>query len=422
MAIDMQELQRRRLEREQERRQQRRKLKLRLMIAAAVLLLCGVLIAVVSIGNANSGNTEPTSAPESSQPQIQDTANPDSPTTVIHFAATGDLAVTDKVVASGGGNYDYTNLLLDVMPLLSQADLTTVNLEGVLCGAPYGGVAASAPQSLVTALKNAGVDLVQVANSYAIKNGVSGLVTTLQSLRSAGLYGVGAFADTDEFQKSGGYTICNVQGVKIAVVAFTKGMDGMALPSGSENCVNLLYTDYSSTYKKVNTQGITKVLRAAAKENPDVTIALLHWGSEYNDTHSSTQKQIRNLMLEEGVDAIIGTHPHFVQEMEFDKAAGTFVAYSLGEFLGDGVRAGTEYSVVLDLEITKDNATGVTRITNYSYTPTFTVAQEDGTVRVVRLREAMAAYEAGHINRVSEETYKKMVYALGRITDRVKGS
>jgi hypothetical protein len=82
---------------------------------------------------------------------------------------------------------------------------------------------------------------------------------------------------------------------------------------------------------------------------------------------------------------------------------------------------GTEYSVILDLEITKDHDTGKTRITGYSYTPTFTVTQDKLPVRVVRIKEAMAAYEAGHIDRVSKEIYDAMANALKRIEARVTG-
>ena len=211
-----------------------------------------------------------------------------------------------------------------------------------------------------------------------------------------------------------------IQGIKVAIVAFTKGMDNMALPIGSEDCVNLLYTDYSSTYRKVDTQGINKILRSISREKPDLTIALLHWGSEFNDNHSDTQESIKELMLSGGVDAIIGTHPHLVQEMIFDETAGTFVAYSLGDFFGNADRSGTEYSVVLDLEITKDNITGETAITGYSYTPIFTIEGTDGLLRVVRLQEAMEDYKNFHVNSVSEDTYDSMVYGAERIEYRVK--
>ena len=150
-------------------------------------------------------------------------------------------------------------------------------------------------------------------------------------------------------------------------------------------------------------------------------MAFLHWGSEFNDTISASQNEICTLLQEKGVDAIIGTHSHYVQQMTLDEETGNFVAYSLGDFLSDGSRAGTEYSVILDLEITKDSQSGKTKITDFSYTPIFSFAEKDTPLRVLRIREAMAAYEAGYIDRVSETAYEKMEYALERIEDRIHG-
>ena len=424
MDFNMDELQQRRKQRQQEQQQrlrQQRKLFIRLGIAAAVLLLCGLLILGLRFGGDSQPPQTTGTAAEPSADTVEQTAasTEAKPETVIHFVAAGDLNVTDEVVAAGGANYDYTDAFMDVVPLLSAGDLTAVNMEGILCGAPYGGENHSAPLPMVEALAAAGVDIIQVANSYAIRKGVSGLVTTLRSIELTGMDPVGAFADEGEYKKTGGYNIYVVNGVRVAVVAYTKGMDGMALPGGSEKCVNVLYKDYSSTYREVDTQGITKLLRNVAAQKPDVTIVLIHWGSEYNDTHSDSQNQIRDLMFAEGVDAIIGTHPHSLQEMVFDEKAGTFIAYSLGDFFGDGTTAGTEYSVILDLEITKNNETGDARITGYSYTPIFTTRDARGQLRVLRLDNAMAAYEAGHIDRVSAQAYDAMVYAKKRIQARI---
>ncbi len=419
MDYDKEAINYRRQLRQQQRQQrlaQRRKLLLRLGIAFGVLVLVGVLIAVISAGGKNPPReTVPTQTVSPVQTNPADGTQ--SPQTVIRFAAAGDLNITDRVVASGGVNYDYTRAFLGVVPLLAGADLTAVNFEGNAYGSQYG--ADSAPPQMLTALKTAGVDLLQMANSRTINKGVAGLQSTLQSVRGAGLIPVGAFADSEEYKQSGGYTICDVKGVKVAVVAFTKGMDGMALPAGSENCVNLLYTDYSSNYRKVDKEGITKLLRAIEKQKPDVTIALLHWGSEYNDTHSDSQEDIRELMTAEGVDAIIGTHPHYVQEMEFDPQNGTFIAYSLGDFFGDATRSGTEYSVVLELEITKDNVAGTTAITGYSYTPIYIAEDSTGALRVLRMEQAIAAYESNHIDRVSQSVYESMLYARDRIANRI---
>lgn len=421
MAIDPEEMKQRRLRREQQRKEKKRGLIVRLVVAAAALLLCGAVILIVTQSGKgpDSGETTLSTQQTGDTAQTEETTGP--ATTVIHLTAAGDLNVTDSVVASGGADGHYADTFLDISHLLAQADISVLNFEGNLSGAPYGTESGSAPQSLMQTLSASGVDLVQLANSYSINKGMSGLRDTIQGVRDAGMEPLGVYADNAEAKKGKGYTIRQVQGVKIAFVAFTKGMNGLALPAGSESCVNVLYTDYASTYQTVNTEGITAVLDAVAKESPDITVALLHWGSEYNDTVSTTQETICTLLQSKGVDAIIGTHPHYVQQVKFDPEKGTLVAYSLGDLIGDAQRAGSEYSVLLDLEITKDNTTGKAKITGFGYTPIFTVAEEGKPLRVVRIREAMAAYEAGHIDRVSPETYAAMSYAVQRIDSRIVG-
>lgn len=420
MPLDPEELRRRRQQRQEQRLQkqkQQRKLMLKLGIAAAFVIFCVVLILVFAGRN---GDTPDQTEPIQQTQQTEYTGETTEPQakTVIHLAAAGDLNVTEKVVAAGGSGYDYTNMLLDVAPVLAQADLTLLNFEGNVVGAPYG-VDRSAPETLLKQLASVGVDMVQLANSYSIHKGMDGLAKTISGVRGAGMEPLGVYPNQEQAKAGKGYTIQTVKGVKIAFVAFTKGMDGMALPPGNDGCVNLLYTDYATDYQTVDTEGIVKTLQAVAKEKPDLTVALLHWGSEFNDTISASQAQIRDLMLENGVDAIIGTHAHYVQAMEYDETAGTFVAYSLGDFAGDAARAGSEYSVILDLEITKENEQ--TRITGYSYTPIYISAEEEKPLRVYRIRETMRAFEGNYIDRVSQGAYDEMVYALERIEARIKG-
>lgn len=425
MALDPEEFRRRREEKEAQRAQQQKMTTRKLMAAAVVLALCAVIIiVVVSRGGAsNPSETVPETTQQmaSQAPDASEETQETQPsTTVIRLAAAGDLNINDALMKAAGPDYDFSGVFLDVAHLLAQADVSVLNFEGVLCDPPYGQTT-SAPAAILQTLNAAGVDMLQLANSCSINQGMSGLQKTVTTVRSSGIEPLGVFTSNQEFRQSKGYTIRNVAGVKIAFVAFTKGMDGLALPAGNEDCVNLLYTDYASTYQEIDTEGITKVLSSIQKEKPDLTVALLHWGSEFNNTISASQQQICTLMQENGVDAIIGTHSHYVQQMTLDPATGKFVAYSLGDFCSDAQRAGTEYSVVLTLEITKDNASGATAITGYDYTPIFSVAEKDKPLKVVRLRQAMAAYEAGHIDAVSQQTYEAMQYALKRIEERIAG-
>lgn len=403
--------------------QRRQRQRLQLIAGICVGFVTLLVLCVVLLRSCDTA-PDPTQPPQTAAPTTlpPGTTAPKEGQTVIHLVAGGDINITDSVVAAGkrGAGYNYSPLFMDILPIFSQADAAIVNLEGNLVGAPYGTENASAPMELMTALERAGVDFVQMANSYAIKNGVLGLRTTLERLRQAGLEPLGAFASQEEYQQTQGFTLKDINGVRVAFVSFTKGLNGLTLPGGSEDLVNLLYTDYATGYQKIDEDGIKATLNAIALQQPDITIALLHWGSEHKSIISENQKKIKQLMLENGVDAIIGTHSHYVQTVEYDPDAGTVVAYSLGDLLGDATAADTNYSILLQLQITKDHATGETKVTGCDYTPVYTLTPgRDGeNLRLVRLETAMAMYENNHVDRVTAKAYENMKTAKNRIKSK----
>jgi len=432
MPLHDDEMKKRREKREAQRRRREaeaRRLKMTLALAAVVLLLAGV-------GIFRLAKNKPQKAPEQIQQAVQQTEKPEEtkpkatapaqedPITTIHIRAAGDLNVTNDVVNAGMaiGGYDFGPVFKDVAAILADADLTLMNMEGNFVGEPYGTERASAPNRLLNDLRGCGVDLLQTANSCIINNGMIGLTSTLQAIRNSGIEPVGAYATETELRTGKGYTIANVRGVKVAFVAFTKGLGGRGMPDGNEDLVNLLYEDYATEYKKENTERINTILKSVEAEKPDITVALLHWGSEYNDDISASQEYIASLMQKGGVDVIIGTHPHTLQPIVFDALKGTLVAYSLGDFFGDANRGATNYSIILDIEITKDADAGTTKVTDYSYTPIYTVKETespDEQRRVVRIHPAIAAYEGNFLDKVTKATYEGMQYALQRISERM---
>ena len=424
---DGMEKRRQKREAQRKRRQvQVRRMRLTLALAAVLLIVCGVgiykLTQSVDGGDgqpAQQVQTVPTTEETKETTPIQK-----SPITTIHIKAAGDLNVTDSVVNAGMAvnSYDFSPVFKDVAAILSDADLTVMNFEGNICGAPYGTETTSAPAELLTALRGCGVDLLQMANSCAINNGLNGLTATLRAIRAAGIEPVGAFASSEEFQKAKGYTMTEIQGVKVGFVAFTKGLGGRGMPAGNEELVNILYTDYATEYKEIDKTRITSILKAMEEEKPDLTIALLHWGSEYNDDISKTQEQLVSLLRKNGVDVVLGTHPHTLQPIEFDESAGTLVAYSLGDFFGEADRGATNYSVILDLEITKDANAGTTKVTDYTLHPIYTVRENEcvgnNDRRVVRIGTALSAYNGNFLDKVTDSCKSSMEYALTRIDER----
>ena len=412
----------------QRRRRQAQVRRMRLTMALVVVLLAacgyGIYRLTQSAGAGKEQSALQTPAVPTTEETKETTPLQKSPITTIHIKAAGDLNVTDAVVNAGMAvnSYDFSPVFKDVAAILSDADLTVMNFEGNICGAPYGSESTSAPAELLTALRGCGVDLLQMANSYAINNGLNGLTSTLRAIRSAGIEPVGAFSSSEEFKKSKGYTMTDIQGVKVGFVAFTKGLGGRGMPAGNEDLVNILYSDYATEYKEIDKTRITSILKSMEEEKPDLTVALLHWGSEYNDDISKTQNQIVSLLKKNGVDVIIGTHPHTLQPIEFDKSVGTLVAYSLGDFFGDANRGATNYSVILDIEITKDENAGTTKVTDYTLHPIYTVRETEcvgnNDRRVVRIGTALSAYNGNFLDKVTDACKEGMEYALTRINER----
>ena len=403
---------------EKQKRQKKQKRLRRLLFLGSfgtifLIILC--LCIILLLNNSNSND------PAVSATGVGDPTSPVGEETKIQLAFAGDVTITNKVVEAGYSpeGYDYSDIFQDVLPALAGADNTVVNFEGNLCGPPYGSTDTRAPQELADALSRSGVDMLQMANSFTINNGMIGLEQTLSNIREAGMEPLGAYATAEQAQQNGGFTLRNIRGIKVAFVAFTKGMDSMSLPEGKERCVNVLYTDYTSTYQTVDTDGITQVLENVSAANPDITIALLHWGSEYNNQISNSQKKIVQLMQENGVDAIIGTHSHYVQQIDYDPQTGNLIAYSLGDLLGNADRSRSAYSIILNLQIIKNHTTGVTKITDFQHTPVYIHNQEnedgDLTTRLLRIPSALEEYEANGMGRVNEESYQAMKSALERI-------
>ena len=281
------------------------------------------------------------------------------------------------------------------------ADLTVGNLELNFCGAPYTGKPDfRAPEALAGTLRDIGFDVLQTANTYSIQNGMTGLSGTISALDAVGIDHVGTYATQAERDASGGVLVKTVNGVRIAFIAFTKGVNNLTLPEGSEFAVDLLYTDYDSDYSKVAQDAIVQTAKNAAATDADIVIAMLHWGSEYDNTITDTQKKIESLLLENGVDVILGSHSHVVGNLtEKTVQRGNdektcFVAYSLGNFFSSQTQSGTMESVLLNLEITKSGKTGQTSITNVGYIPLYILKQEtDGRpkIQVLPVRSAITS-------------------------------
>lgn len=350
---------------------------------------------------------------------------------VVKLAAVGDILMSaDQLsdVRQADGSYDFSQVFSSVSGDLVGADLTVGNFEGNLCGDPADAETMNYPTALAEALRDTGFDVLQTSNTYSVENGLSGLRSTKSILTSCGIKAVGTFSD-EEDRKDHGVTIAKVNGIKIAFVAFTKGVNNVRLPDGADYCVNLLYRDYDSNYTEVNRSKIVSCMEEAASQNPDVIIAMVHWGSEYSEKISQTQQEIEDLLLQNGADVILGSHSHLVGKMAQKKITlsdGTkknvFVAYSLGNFYCDSYESDAQTSLILNLEFTK-YTDGTTKITNASYTPVYIADHgKEAPVRyqVLNARNAIRQYDDNYYDRVSPEIYEYIRSSIEDLSEQME--
>ena len=370
------------------RRRQRR----RLAILLILLILAGIgflAYRMLSGGGADE------------QEQVVDSAFVDADQyigeKVANILFVGDISVSNAQLAAAqsGYDFDFSAVFSDVAGHIAEADYAVGNFEATIVddlnygGDPY----YNAPPVLASSLKALGFHLMSTANTYMLNNGIDGLTATKSRLEEAGLRTVGTYLSQEERDKNGGAYMCSIKGIKFAFLAYTKGTDSVTMPSGCEYALNTLYQDYSTYWTDLRSSQIRRDIQAAEDAGADVIIALVHWGSEYGKSITEAQETVKDLMLNNGVDVIIGTHSHIVNEMGFETVTNSegvkrecFVAYGLGDFYTDPEQELGRTSLMLNLTFEKgDN--GEVRITNASYVPTYLNISDEGGHTVYEVRE-----------------------------------
>ena len=220
----------------------------------------------------------------------------------------GDVMLGRSVNTRILKNKDFSWPFRKISTLLSEADLTMVNLESPFrtgCSATDTGMIFCADPRSVEGLQTAGVDIVNLANNHINNQGQEGVNETLDILNKNNISFVGAIHESP--------AIFTVKNTKIAFLGFTD------IASGSPEISTATPENMKSQISE-------------AKKSSDLVITTFHWGNEYS-LRSLRQQELAHLAIDSGADAIIGHHPHWVQEIEIYK--GKPIYYSLGNLVFD---------------------------------------------------------------------------------------
>ncbi|SHE10001.1 bifunctional 2',3'-cyclic nucleotide 2'-phosphodiesterase/3'-nucleotidase precursor protein [Chlamydia abortus] len=269
--------------------------------------------------NFPSPSPSPEDSGESAPPAEPDRGDGSKKQVTLSFV--GDVllgSTVNNLLSAHGYEYPYQ----DVRELLQKPDLTIANLETPITDRGTAEkdktyIYRSSPEVL-PAFKEAGFDLVNLANNHTMDYGVEGLLDTLGHLDEQGILRVGAGRDADEaFQP----VIVEKNGLKIAFLGFTKVVPDASWKAG------LASPGLADTYSHI--RPVREIEKA--KEQADLVIVIAHWGEERKDHPNQEQIDLAHRYIDAGADLIIGGHPHVLQG--FEQYKGKWIAYSLGNFI-----------------------------------------------------------------------------------------
>lgn len=266
------------------------------------------------------------------------------------------------------GTYDYSGYFTALQPYISGADYAVVNLETPLGGRPYSGYPMfCAPDAYASALVDAGFDFMLLANNHMLDRRDRGLVRTLDVLDSIGVPHAGVWRNAGE-RSCNNPVIREVNGFRIAFLNYTYGTNGIE-PQGD------VVVDY------IDRQIIAADIERSRALGAEIIAACVHWGDEYRLLPNASQRSLADWLVEQGVDMIIGGHPHVIQPMEMRRNEITgrpvLLVYSLGNFISNMKTADTRGGAMVKVRLMRDRY-GKAHVADASYRLVFTVPPVDG--------------------------------------------
>ena len=263
----------------------------------------------------------------------------------------GDIMGHDSQINSAYSaetkSYDYEEVFKPVAPVISKADFAIANLEVTLAGPPFKGYPQfSSPDELAVACKNSGMDVLITANNHSCDRSKKGIIRTIDVLDSLGIQHTGTFKN-EQHRKETNLLILEKNGIKAGLLNYTYGTNGLKAPPPTS--VNYLYKNL-----------MAGDIRNALENNQlDKLIVAVHWGTQYQTSPNKKQTDLAEFLLEQGADMIIGSHPHVLQKMvwEKDTLSGQehLVVYSLGNFVSNQRTRRRDGGAMVEISLVKQN-------------------------------------------------------------------
>lgn len=249
-----------------------------------------------------------------------------------------------KMARQSNGEYSFSYCFRHIKEFVRSADISVANLETTIGKSGYSGYPSfCAPDSFLHAVKDAGFKVLLFANNHCMDKGKRGALHTLDMLDSLQIAHCGVYRNAKEREER--YPlIVEEKGVRVAILNYTYSTNGREIPSPM--VVNL-----------IDKETIARDIQSAREKRADAIIACMHWGDEYVSLPPQRVKELGDWLIEQGVDHIIGNHPHVVQPLEIRESSTTpdrnVVAYSTGNLVSNMSLRRTDGGMMIAMKLMK---------------------------------------------------------------------
>lgn len=299
------------------------------VLLASVVISMLLTLLVEGARGISLSSSDPSSTHQQSSSQAKNAETEQE--TSARIMANGDLLYHDIIYISAkksDGTYDFHDNFEYVKPWLKQADLVlgdfegTVNKDHYLAGYPL----FNAPGEVMDAIKDAGYQVLDLAHNHILDSQIEGVVSTADAIEKAGMTPVGVY--THESRDKAPLLIKEVNGIKVAILAYSYGFNGIEQSISQE--------DYNRYLSDLDEDKMKAEIERAEKE-ADITIIMPQMGVEYQIEPTEEQKKLYHKMIDWGADIIFGGHPHVVEPAETVEKDGDkkLIIYSMGNFISN---------------------------------------------------------------------------------------
>jgi poly-gamma-glutamate capsule biosynthesis protein CapA/YwtB (metallophosphatase superfamily) len=381
----------------------------------------GLLILALGVAGCSSDDGDDTSTDDDSGSTSDDSTPEPEPPRRFSVVMSGDVLIHTGVwesaeadaAARGKDGMDFKPMFASMKPVYESADLAVCHLEVPLAepdGPFLNYPIFSAPPQVINGLKKVGIDACTTASNHSLDTGFEGLERTLDTLDAKHVPHAGT-AQTRKESKTP--LILDVAGVKVALLSYTYGTNGIPIPSEAPWSVPL-----------IDPKDIKRDARKARKDGAEVVIVALHHGTEYTTEPDSYQLDVVDKITKsKNIDLVYGHHAHVPQPI--DVVNGTWVAYGLGNFVAqqDTAIPDTYRGVTVKFTLV-EQPNGRFEVEKSQFVPTMITPYSGSPMRVLDIRSALRdpstdpALEPSLREALS--SIKQDVYSLGARKDGLR--